>query len=528
MKQLLTSVASLGVLLTVAASARAELTLNPLFTDHAVLQRNMAVPVWGTADAGASVEVSFGGQTKSAEANADGKWMVKLDSLEASAEGRELTAKAGEETVTVSDVLVGEVWVCSGQSNMGFSVQSSLEKDAEEAATEADAGKYNLLRLFKVPVAGEDEPQSTVKAAWAMPTSQTVKSFTATGFFFGRPLQQALGIPVGLIQSANGGTNAYSWINVDTYVNDPVAKPSQEHFKGLVEVYPQAMEKYEAAKVVWAEKVKAAKAEGKTVEGRAPREPIGPDHVKRPTGHYNAMIAPLQPYAIQGAIWYQGEANSRPPFADQYKDLMLALIEDWRSDWAKASGGERRDFPFYLVQLPNFAGGDPWGWPVIREQILKVWQDGKNTGAVVTIDLGDANDIHPKNKKPVGERLAKFALAQAYKKDVVFSGPIYRKMEVDGSKAVIRFDYTGSGLTTTDGEAPKYVTIAGADGKFVDAEAKIEGDALVVSNPEVKEPVSVRYAWLNNPEGANLANKEGLMASPFRTDTDPIPSPAAQ
>ncbi len=504
-------------------ASQAELKLHPLFTDHAVLQRDMEVPVWGWADPDAEVKVSFAGQTVSGKADADGAWMVKLQPLTTNAEGSKLTVTSGDASVACADVLVGEVWIGSGQSNMGWSV--SRTDDVELVAEEAKAGKFDGMRLFKVPIAGEDKPQDTVKAAWALPEGGTIHGFSATAFYFGRALQRELQIPIGLIQTANGGTNAYSWINNDTYQNDPVAAPTREYFAAVLKAYPAAKEKYEKALEDYKAKAKAAKEAGKPFDVRAPREPLHAGHVKRPTGHYNAMVAPLEPVAFRGVIWYQGEANSRPPFADQYKDLMFALIEDWRTDWAAAAGTEVKAFPFYVVQLPNYAGGDAWGWPVIREQMLQIWQEGENTGTVVTIDTGDANDIHPTNKTPVGERLARFALGDVYEKPGVFSGPIFKSMRVEGGKAVVEFDHVGKGLTTSDGEPLKYFTIAGDNGEFVPAEAKIDGDKVIVSNSEVAEPKAVRYAWSNNPEGANFGNKDGLMASPFRSDTGPIPNP---
>lgn len=281
------------------------------------------------------------------------------------------------------------------------------------------------------------------------------------------------------------------------------------------------MERYKQALASFLEKKKAAKKAGKSFEARAPREPVGPTHVKRPAGHYHAMVAPLQPFGIRGVIWYQGEANSRVPFSDGYHDLMLALVEDWRADWSLASGGEvaRRDFPFYLVQLPNYARGSEEGWPVIREQMLRFWQEGENTGMVVAIDKGDAEDIHPRDKKPVGERLALFARAKTYGEEIVYSGPIFEKVSFEGEKARISFSHRGSGLKSLDGEPLAEFEIAAAGGAWSPAEARIEGNEVVVSTAEVKTPLAVRYAWSSNPEKANLGNGEGLPASPFRSNS---------
>ncbi len=382
-------------------------------------------------------------------------------------------------------------------------------------------GAYPLIRLFRVPVRGEDERQSKVEALWALCDGETVARFSAAGFYFGRALNRDLKVPVGLIQSAMGGTNAYSWINNETYQKDPAAKDSREHFDLAVKNYQRAKLKYDGQLKVWKENVAEAKRVGVHKKERAPRAPLGADHVKRPTGLYNAMIAPLQPYAIQGAIWYQGEANSRPPFTSHYQELMLALVEDWRQDWVSQMPPEstRRDFPFYLVQLPNFAGGHKQGWPVIREQMLNFWQQGKNTGMVVAIDVGEAENIHPRDKTPVGERLARFARGNVYHQDLVYSGPIYKAMEVKGAGIELKFDHSGGGLKSSDGQSLRHFTIAGADGVFVEAETVIvDKDTLMVRSEKVPQPRAVRYAWSNNPEKINFYNAEKLPASPFRTD----------
>jgi sialate O-acetylesterase len=506
------------LLLTVLipASCFAELTLNPLFSDHGVLQQNQDVPVWGTADADAQITVVFGRQKKTATADKTGKWMVKLDAVTASTKPANLTITSGDESITVTDLLVGEVWVCSGQSNMAMSTGGTTDFDKCQA--DVAAGALKNLRLFKVPVAGADERAATVRAQWATVDARTAGSFSAVGFYFGRALLRDLKVPIGLIQSANGGTNAYSWINSDTVKKDPVAQTVRDYWVETLKSAPQRLANYEKNKAAWQEQAKAARAAGKKFAKRAPREPLHAKHVKRPAGHYNAMIAPLQPYAICGAIWYQGEANSRPPFCTQYKDLMFALVEDWRADWSTVASAPRRDFPIYLVQLPNYANGHAQGWPVIREQMLRFWQDGKNTGMVTTIDVGDPKDIHPKNKMPVGERLARFARANAYESDIVYSGPVYDLMNVDGNKVSLSFNHTGGGLTSLDGEDLRYFQVAGADGEFVAAEATICGKKITVSSPAVSEPCAVRYAWSNNPENPNFGNGEGLLASPFRTD----------
>lgn len=493
------------------------LELNPLFTDHAVLQQELPVPVWGKTEPGAAVQVAFAEQTHETKADENGEWMVVLDPLTANAEPQSLTVVSGERTEEIEDVLIGEVWVGSGQSNMAWRVSGTFT--ADETAKAAEEGAFEGVRLFQVPIAGTDDPQETVNAEWALPEKDNVLSFSATAFYFAAKLARDRSVPVGIIQSANGGTNAFSWINNETRDSDAAAADVRSYWEATLKNHPAAMEKYEANLAKWKEDVAAAKKSGNEITERAPREPLGKDHVKRPSGHYNAMISPLQPFAIRGVIWYQGEANSRSPFNRGYKDLMFSLVEDWRADWASASDGavERRDFPFYLVQLPNFAGGPEW--PIIREQMLKFWEEGKNTGMVVAIDKGEADDIHPRDKKPVGERLAMFARANAYGENIVFTGPIYESLQIDGNKAIVDFRYSEAGLASLDKQPLRHFEIAGADQEFHPAEAKIEGDKLVVTSSDEPEPRAVRYAWKPNPEGANFGNLEGLPASPFRTDS---------
>ncbi|MEM1443487.1 MAG: sialate O-acetylesterase, partial [Verrucomicrobiota bacterium] len=485
----------LAAVLFPGASLAQTLDVNPLFSDYAVLQQDRPVPVWGTSEPGENVEVTFGDQTVKGKANESGEWIVVLEPLTGSLEPGSLVVRAGDEEVTFDNVLVGEVWVGSGQSNMAWPVSRSL--DAEATVEKAEAGGFPNVRLLKVPVDGSDTRAATVDATWMVPTESTVSSFSATAFYFAAKLAQDRKVAVGVIQSANGGTNAFSWINTDTFENGEAAEASRAYWAVTLKNHPEAMERYKTALETWTEKSKAAKEAGEEFRDRAPREPLGDGHVKRPTGHYNAMIAPLQPFAIRGVIWYQGEANSREPFYDGYRDLMLALVEDWRADWATASGGlvERNDFPFYLVQLPNFAGGNPIGWPVIREQMLKFWQEGTNTGMVVTIDTGDPDDIHPANKTPVGERLASFARANTYGENIVYSGPIFDALRIEGAKAIASFTEIGGGLKSLDGEPLAGFEVAGADGKFVSAVATINGDELIVTAESIEEPRAVRYAW---------------------------------
>ncbi|MEM9283281.1 MAG: sialate O-acetylesterase [Verrucomicrobiota bacterium] len=492
--------------------------LHPLFSDHAVLQQGLPVPVWGKGVPGAKVEIEFAGQQVIGEVADSGRWQVVLESLAANLEPQALVATSGETILTVNGVLVGEVWIGSGQSNMGQSVSRTLAADSIPERLEA--GELDKVRLFKVPVEGSDDRLESVDATWQLPSESSILSFSATAFYFAAKLSADRSVPVGIIQSANGGTNAFSWINRETFSVAPEGEVIREYWDGIVEAHPEAFAAWEKRYAKWKKQAAELRKEKKKVP-RAPGEPLGPDHPKRPTGHYHAMVAPLQPFAIQGVIWYQGEANSREPFYSGYKELMLALVEDWRADWAEASGEavSRREFPFYLVQLPNFGGGDETGWPMIREQMLKFWQEGKQTGMVVTIDKGEADDIHPQDKLPVGERLATFARANAYGESLVFSGPIFESLRIEDNRAVLEFKHRGSGLASFDGEPLRHFEVAAADGKFLSGIAQISEGTVVVTHPDIAKPRAVRYAWRPNPEQINFGNVEGLPASPFRTDT---------
>ncbi|MDF1656516.1 MAG: sialate O-acetylesterase [Verrucomicrobiales bacterium] len=495
------------------------LTVNSLFSDYAVLQQDKPIPVWGSCEPGETVSVTFGERSGETKADETGKWIVILDPLAGSMEPRVMKIEAGDAEIELNEILVGEVWIGSGQSNMAWPVRASL--DAGDVAEKAAAGGYPRIRLFKVPVDGSDLRASSVNATWVLPTEASTASFSATAFYFAVKLAQDRNVPVGMIQSANGGTNAFSWINSETLASDPAAETVRTYWAATLKNHPAAMDRYKSQLEKWSADSAAAKEKGEAFTVRAPREPLGAEHVKRPAGHYNAMIAPLQPYAIRGVIWYQGEANSRVPFNTGYNELMQALVEDWRTDWAAASGDvlERTDFPFYLVQLPNFGGGDPEGWPLVREQMLKFWKEGTNTGMVVTIDTGDPDDIHPANKTPVGERLAQFARANTYGENIVYSGPIYDSLQIEGSRAILSFTEVGGGLVSLNEEPLAEFEIAGADGEFVPAVVSIQGDELAVTAESIPEPRAVRYAWKSNPEAANFGNEEGLPASPFRTDS---------
>ncbi len=497
------------ILLAIAVGASADIRLPALFADDAVLQQGTQVPVWGWAEEGEQVTVTFQGQEVSTTTAKDGAWRVNLNKCKTGGPFEMIIA--GNNTLMLTNLLVGEVWVCGGQSNM----QWPVSKCATWKAAIRDSANPNI-RLFQVKVTGADTPQTDVEAQWKPCGPDTVPNFTGVGYFFGRALHENLDVPIGLIQSCLGGTNASCWTTKETLTHTPELKSFVDDYAKVLENYPETKRKYDEQCAKHKAKLAKAKAEGrklKPAERRAPRSPMGPDHVKRPSALYNAMIAPLKPYAIQGAIWYQGESNAHTPeTALQYRDLFPAMIADWREGW------ECGAFPFLFVQLASYARPQGEAWPLLREAQTKTLSL-KNTGMAVITDLGEQNDIHPPRKQPVGERLALAARHVAYGEKLVYAGPMFKKMKIKRGKARIAFDHAGGGLVSKGGEL-KGFTIAGADRQFVEAEARIKGNSVVVSNPEVKKPVAVRYAWLPYPE-CNLYNEEGLPANPFRTDTFP-------
>lgn len=432
--------ALLGLCL-LAPLCRADVKLPSVFGSHMVVQRDVPLPVWGWADPGEEVAVRFGKHSASTKADDKGKWKVTLPAVKADGQAHQLTISANNK-ITLDDVLVGEVWVGSGQSNMEWSM-AATDKAKERIA----AAKHPNIRLFHVPKLQAKEPAADVKAAWTVCTPQSVTHFSAVLYYFGARIHQELDVPVGLINSSWGGSPIEPW----------------------------------------------------TVAG------------KQSGGMYNAMIAPLQPFAVRGVLWYQGETNVFQKNGLKYRDKMEDLITGWRKTWG-------RDLAFYFVQIAPWAGGyAPGELPALWEaQVASLKIPG--TGMAVTTDLvDDIKDIHPRNKLDVGNRLALWAMAKTYgKKGIVYSGPLYKGMKVEGDKVRLSFAHVGGGLAARDGKPLSEFEIAGADGKFVPAEATIDGAAVVVRGQGVSSPTRVRFGWhkLTNP---NLMNKEGLPASPFQT-----------
>jgi sialate O-acetylesterase len=487
--------------------SRADVKPHALFSEGMVLQQGSKVPVWGTADDGEQVTVRCEGQEASATAK-DGRWQVRLDNLKAGGP-YELTI-AGKNTVTIKNVLVGEVWVCSGQSNMEWPVRASA--DAERHIANSANPK---IRLFTVPKVGAEKPLDSVKGQWKECGPDTVGSFSAVAYFFGRDVQKALDVPVGLIHTSWGGTPAEAWTRLGALEASPELKHYVEGQARARENFPKAMEKYKADLAKHEEAVKKAKDEGQQPPKApaAPQNPLTGSH--SPAALYNGMIAPLIPYALRGAIWYQGESNAGRAY--EYRTLFPAMIQNWRADWKQG------DFPFLFVQLAPFdprRGSKPEvgesAWAELREAQLLTTRKLPNTAMAVITDVGDEKDIHPKQKEPVGARLALAAQALAFGRKLVYSGPEYDKMTVEGNKAVLSFRHAGGGLEAKGGPLVGF-TVCGADHKFVKAEAEIRDDKVVVWSDQVAKPEAVRFGWADFPV-VNLWNKDGLPASPFRTD----------
>ena len=487
-------------LLLTAGSLLADVKLASPFTDHMVLQRELPVPVWGWADPGEQITVSFAGQKKTTTTAADGKWRIDLAALTASAESREFVI-AGKNTLTLKDVLVGEVWLGSGQSNMDFTVSKKVKSFAGVINEEQEiaAANYPLIRMFTGAAAKAYEPRDTVGGVWKVCSPETVPAFSAVGYFFARELQKELKIPVGIVTLAFGASCAHAWIRRDAMLGDPAFKAVLDRFDEQVKGYtpPSAAELAQRS-----EAAAKAKAEGK----RAPRSPSSPvQDQHNPTVMFNGMIAPVIPYAIRGVLWYQGESITAPKeLFPLWNDL---LVTDWRKLWG-------RELPFYAVQLAALDNAS--NSPQVREwqsEILKL----PNTALAVTIDIGDQKDVHPHNKAPLGDRLARIALANVYGRKIEFSGPQVADTTLETGAVRIKFSHCEGGLVARDG-ALKTFEVAGTDGKYFAAEARIDGAAIVLRSREVALPVAARYAWSNYPEGANLFNAAGLPAAPFRTN----------
>jgi sialate O-acetylesterase len=493
-RQILLVLAALTV--SLALPADADVTLPALLADHMVIQRGLPVHLWGRAAPHEPIAVTFRGETKPATADDDGRWSIFLSPGEAG--GPFQVSVKGANTIILSDILVGDVWIASGQSNMEFPMTDLANPQAE-----IGVAQYPKIRIFLVKHKAADYPQENVESkGWSTCTPETVADSSAVAYFFARNLQQKLGVPIGLVESFWGGTPAESWTSLHTLSADASLMPVFSARAKTLDSESTTVLHLEREEREFQQAVAQAKADGKPLPWRR----WHPDFAAwAPAALYNGMIAPLTPFAIRGVIWYQGEANDGPDRAPLYARLFQAMIRDWRHAWGEG------DFPFLFVQIANFNIAAENLWPNVRDAQRRALAL-KNTGMAVTIDIGDPDDIHPKNKQDVGIRLALAARAIAFGENVEWSGPLYRQVTREDHGLRVWFDHA-MGLVAK-GEELTGFEVAGADGKYSAATAKIDGASVIVSNPTEPMPVTVRYGWAANPN-CNLFNKEGLPASPF-------------
>ena len=495
------------------ALGRAELFLHPLISDHAVFQRDMPFPVMGKSDPGADVLVQWQGKEFKAKAGADGKWSVPLNPSPADGKGQILKVTSGTNSIEVSDILIGEVWLASGQSNMEWKLKQCVAQSVE-----ADKAGDPLYRFIGIPHSPARDPSDSVKAAWNISSKDAALNFSAVGYFFGRELRRELKVPVGVIQSAVGGTPAEAWTPLEFLKSDAAFAKAVNDRDEYPNWYPKLLEKYEREKPAYDVAVaEAAKTGAKPPKKLRPPNP--PD--KNPnlaSVLWNGMIHPLVPYPIRGVIWYQGEANAYR--AEVYEKLLSGMIGSWRKAWGLG------DFPFLIVQLADFnyseegAGAAGIKWAQLRDAQSAVADHVPQSGLAVTLGLGEAEDIHPQKKMEVGKRLALWAKKIAYGKDVVCQGPVFDSVKFSGGEAMVSFRPHAGGLKSSDQKEVGGFAVAGSDKQFKPAQVRLEKNRVILKSSEVPNPAFVRYAWCNRPADANLTDESNLPARPFRTDTD--------
>lgn len=510
------------IIISGISNSDAAVSVPSLFGNHMVLQRDQKNPLWGKALPGEKITVRAyitpgkgqgKDQTHSAVTGADGKWMVHLDPMEGRTQWL-IEVEGTNNSILIKDVLIGEVWVCSGQSNMQWSVNQSNDPDLEKLSAH-----FPQIRLITVPQIGTQIPQDNFEGQWQECTPDNVANFSAVGYYFGRQLHQTLDMPIGLIDNAWGGSSAEAWVRRDLFDGKAIYKPLLERWAQTEsnQKLLESISNYEKAVEDWKRASIAARLKGENIPGkpRYPRNQLTGQH--RPGNLYNGVLRPIIGYGIKGTIWYQGESNASRAY--QYRELFPMMIQNWRDEWGQG------DFSFYWVQLADFrvekdepADSD---WAELREAQTLTMSKLPNTGEAVIIDLGEAHDIHPKDKQGVAKRLARWALAKDYGINIVHRSPQYKSMSVEDGKINLTFNHVGGGLDTFDVRTPIGFAIAGDDKKFVWAQAKITGKNTVqVWHDEIKNPVAVRYAWADNPV-CNMQNKEGLPITPFRTDDWP-------
>ncbi|MEO0413891.1 MAG: sialate O-acetylesterase [Verrucomicrobiota bacterium] len=494
------SLSILTLSLAMAVSLQAEIKLPSIIGDNMVLQRDQENPIWGWCDKGQAVTVEIAGQKLSATAGDDGRWEAKVAPLKVNADGLTLTITAGEHKKEIKNILVGEVWICSGQSNMQWAINQSYDGDLT-----ALTANHPNIRLISVPQVGTQELQNDFYGKWEAATSETVPNFSAVGFYFGRQLHQTLNVPIGLIDNAWGGSAAEAWVRRDVLEQD-------ERFAELIDNWKKQEADYdfEAMMANWKKNVEKAKAAGKQAP-RQPRNKMAGQH--RPGNLYAGVLHPTIGYGIRGTIWYQGESNSGR--AHEYRTLFPLMIQHWRDEWGQG------DFPFYWVQLADFRDEQPAPaestWAELREaqsMTLKL----PNTGQAVIYDIGEGRDIHPRNKLDVGKRLARIALARDYGYEIAYKSPSYDSMAVMGKEVHVKIKDVGSRLHSFDTRHATGFVVAGEDKVWHNAQAMVVGtDTVKVWSDAEEAPVAVRYAWGDNPV-ANLRSWENLPVDPFRSD----------
>lgn len=494
-----------SVALATLCSLQAEVSLAPIFTDHAVLQRDQSIPVWGWSDPGEAVTVNLSDQSVKTTGDENGEWRIKLPPQSANARGQTLTV-SGTNKIQLHDILIGDVWLCGGQSNMEWVIRNS-----RDAAAEITAANFPQIRHIKVAKNIAAEPITSMAGEWTVCSPETVGDYTAAGYFFARRLHRDLNVPIGLLNSNWGGTPVESWLPPSVMSDPNLAVTVASHQAVINEGILAQNITYRDNLAAWESAQAEAARSGVTFEDKKPNMPWQPGAFKTTSLLYNAMIEPVIPYALTGFIWYQGEGNANQP--DTYRAMFVALIESWREKF------DAPDAPFYWAQLASWdsGGGESLDWPLLREaqhQTLAL----PHTGQAILTDIGEAFDIHPKNKQDVGDRLARIALAEHYGQDTVFRGPAHHSTTYRNNQIAVTFDHA-DGLTTSDGEAPREFEIAGVDGVFHPASATLSGNSVTLTSESVPAPRNVRYAWHRWIE-PNLQNVATLPAEPFRTDVD--------
>lgn len=506
---------SLAITLIIFGSAsmvKANIKPNSLFSNNGVLQQGVEVPVWGTAAIGEKVVVEFAGQ-KIETISKDGKWLIKLKPLKASNTPQEMII-TGNNKVSISNILVGEVWLFSGQSNMAFPLRAIKPLNGYPEADKVieDALNYPLVRQFSIKLIKSTAIPAKindVNGKWNVCAPNTAKDFSAVAYFFGRDLFKKLQVPIGLINSSYGGTAIENWISKETLESFPELNSIMVNYEKAMNQFPAKLKDFEKSTAQLVEQFKidsTLAVQQKSAMPRKPAPPMSPAERGGPTGLYNTMISPLIPYAFKGCVWYQGEANGSRGI--QYRTLLPALINNWRTQWGMG------DFPFVIIQIPGWKAHQP----ELREAQLLTWKNIKNTAMTVITDCDDTVDVHPGNKQPVAERALLQANALAYGDKAEFSGPVYESMKVVGDKVILSFTHLGSGLMVKGKELQDFI-IAGDDKKFVPAKAEIKGKQVIVYATGVTNPKAVRMGWRLSPQ-VNLYNKEGLCAPAFRTDVE--------